>query len=126
MKALSCTVRTTVLLATVAVCLGSGAGRFDQKLSGDKQAVHVLNRLTFGARPGDVEQVRRLGVEKWINQQLHPEQIGENPILENKLQPLGTLKLPTWQIVESYPQAPMPMFRPPAFTTLPPQQMSRL
>jgi uncharacterized protein (DUF1800 family) len=127
MKRLSYTVRTAVLLAVAGVCLGTTATRFDQKLSSDKQAVHALNRLTFGPRPGDVEQVRRLGVEKWINQQLHPEQIAENPILEGKLQPLGTLQLPTWQIVESYPQNPMAaMIRPPLFATLPPQQISRL
>jgi uncharacterized protein (DUF1800 family) len=127
MKRLSCTVRTAVLLAVAGVCLGTTATRFDQKLSPDKQAVHALNRLTFGPRPGDVEQVRRLGVEKWINQQLHPEQIAENPILEGKLQPLGTLQLPTWQIAESYPQNPMAaMIRPPLFANLPPQQISRL
>src|SRR5262245_20534070 len=127
MKRLSYTVRTAVLLSVAGVCLGTTATRFDQKLSVDKQAVHALNRLTFGPRPGDVEQVRRLGVEKWINQQLHPEQIAENPILETKLQPLGTLQLPTWQIVENYPQNPMAaMIRPPAYAALPPQQMTRL
>jgi uncharacterized protein (DUF1800 family) len=126
MKRLSCTVRTAVLLAVAGVCLGATTSRFDQKLSGDKQAVHALNRLTFGPRPGDVEQVRRLGVEKWINQQLYPEQIVENPILETKLQSLGTLKLATWQIVETYPQGqPRAMIRP-AFATLPQQQMIRL
>ena len=122
MKRLSRTVRAAVLLALAGVCLGTTATRFDQKLSADKQAVHALNRLTFGPRPGEVEQVRRLGVEKWINQQLHPEQIAENPALETKLQPLGTLQLPTWQIVESDPQNPMAaMIRPPAFAALPPQ-----
>ena len=127
MKRLSYTVRTAVLLAVAGVCLGATTNRFDQKLSGDTRAVHALNRLTFGPRPGDVEQVRRLGVEKWINQQLYPEQISENPILETKLQSLGTLKLATWQIVETYPQGqPGAMIRPPAFATLPPQQMSRL
>ena len=127
MKRLSRTVRAAVLLALAGVCLGTTATRFDQKLSADKQAVHALNRLTFGPRPGEVEQVRRLGVEKWINQQLHPEQIAENPALETKLQPLGTLQLPTWQIVESYPQNPMAaMIRPPAFAALPPQQMRQL
>ena len=127
MKRLSYTVRTAVLLAIAGVCLGATTNRFDQKLSRDKQAVHALNRLTFGPRPGDVEQVRRLGVEKWINQQLRPEQIAENPILETKLQALGTVKLATWQIAETYPQGqPRAMIRPPAITTLPPQQMSRL
>src|SRR5262245_26225177 len=76
------------------------ASRFDQKLTVDKQIVHVLNRLTFGARPGDVEQVRRLGVEKWIDLQLHPERITENAALEEKVKPLETLKMATWQMLE--------------------------
>jgi hypothetical protein len=47
---------------------GAAIGRFDQKLSKDKQVLHVLNRLAFGPRPGDVDRVRRFGVEKWIRQ----------------------------------------------------------
>ena len=38
-----------------------------------KRAVHALNRLTFGPRPGDVERVASMGVDDWINQQLHPD-----------------------------------------------------
>jgi uncharacterized protein (DUF1800 family) len=34
------------------------------------EAVHVLNRLTFGPRPGDVERVLALGIGPWIEQQL--------------------------------------------------------
>src|SRR5262249_42643733 len=126
MKRFGYAVRIGVVFALVSACLGTAASRFDQKLSAEKQAVHVLNRLTFGPRPGDVEQIRRLGVEKWISQQLQPEQISENPILETKLKPFQTLHLATWQIAETYPQAPAGMMRPPAFTTLPPQQTSRL
>jgi len=41
------------------------------------RAEHALNRLAFGARPGDVERVTRIGVDKWIDQQLHPERIAD-------------------------------------------------
>ena len=37
----------------------------------------ALNRLTFGARPGDADRVRAMGVEKWIDLQLHPERISD-------------------------------------------------
>ncbi len=94
----------TVLLATAASTSGTAASRFDQKLSKEKQILHALNRLTFGPRPGDVERVGRLGVEKWIQQQLQPHLIVENPILEVRLQPLDTLRLATWQIFEKYQQ----------------------
>jgi uncharacterized protein (DUF1800 family) len=38
---------------------------------------HVLNRLTFGPRPGDVDKVRAMGLASWIDQQLHPERIDD-------------------------------------------------
>ena len=81
-------------------------------------------------RPGDLEQVRRLGVDKWIDLQLHPDRIAENPALEAKLTPLGTLRLPTWQLLEKYPAAPAAFTaRPPsaiAFSSLPQPQVGRL
>ena len=39
---------------------------------------HVLNRLTFGPRPGDVDKVRAMGLASWIDQQLHPERIDDS------------------------------------------------
>jgi hypothetical protein len=73
------------LLATAQSPAITAASPFEQKLSKDQQVVHALNRLTFGARPGDVERVRRLGVDKWIQMQLHPDRIAENPELEPRL-----------------------------------------
>jgi uncharacterized protein (DUF1800 family) len=73
------------------------------QLSQDEKILHVLNRLTFGARPGDVEMVRQIGIEKYIDQQLHPEQIAENPALDAKLAPLETLRLSARELNEKYP-----------------------
>src|SRR4051794_32935088 len=39
----------------------------------DKTILHVLNRIGFGARPGDIERVRQRGLGAYIEQQLHPE-----------------------------------------------------
>ncbi len=127
MKRLGCLLFAALLLAAVAFA-GNATGRFDQKLSADKQIVHVLNRLTFGPRPGDAEQVRRLGVQKWIDLQLHPERVQENPVLDSKLRPLETLKLAMWQIQEKYsPATPGRVMRPPAAQSiLTPQQFGRL
>src|SRR5689334_9120162 len=66
--------RLALLIATAAL-LGSASSPFDQRLYQDQQILHALNRLTFGPRPGDVEEVRRVGLAKWIKLQLHPEQI---------------------------------------------------
>src|ERR1700730_17906598 len=60
---------------------------FHTKLDKNKQILHALDRLTFGPRPGDVERVRKLGVKKWIDQQLHPDRIAESTYLEARLQP---------------------------------------
>src|SRR5207248_3280713 len=89
----------TVFLATALSIYGGATGRFDLKLTPEKQIVHALNRLTFGVKPGDIEQVRRMGLEKWIDLQLHPERITENPALEAKLKPLETVQLSTLQIL---------------------------
>jgi len=116
------------LLVVAVAFAGNATGRFDQKLSADKQIVHVLNRLTFGPRQGDAEQVRRLGVQKWIDLQLHPDRVQENPVLDSKLGPLETLKLAMWQIQEKYsPATPGRVIRPPAAQSiLTPQQFNRL
>jgi uncharacterized protein (DUF1800 family) len=104
MRPLGAVAGFAVLLTAIGLVTGHAAGRFDVKLSIDRQPVHVLNRLTYGPRPGDVEDVRRVGVEKWIRQQLNPEQIPESPALAAKLKPLASLQLATWQIFENYQQ----------------------
>ena len=43
------------------------------ELTEDEAILHAMNRLAYGPRPGDVEYVRQIGLEKWIEQQLHPE-----------------------------------------------------
>ncbi len=73
------------------------------QMSEDQKILHALNRLAYGPRPGDVEAVKKFGLDKWIDLQLHPESIRENPTLAAKLQPLDTLVLPADVMIESYP-----------------------
>jgi uncharacterized protein (DUF1800 family) len=80
---------------------------FEKKLNKDQQILHALDRLTFGPRPGDVEAVKKLGLKKWIDLQLHPERIAENPDLEAKLQPLESLNMTPMQAVQHYPSTQM-------------------
>jgi uncharacterized protein (DUF1800 family) len=42
------------------------------QLRGDERILHALNRFTFGARPGDLEVLRSIGLDNWFEQQLHP------------------------------------------------------
>jgi uncharacterized protein (DUF1800 family) len=67
-----------------------------------KRAVHALNRLTFGPRPGDVERVTQIGVDKWIDLQLHPDKIDDSA-LDARLAPFRTLRMGTKEIVENFP-----------------------
>ena len=60
------------------------------RLSEEQRILHVLNRLGFGARPGDVERVRAMGIEHYIKQQLDPERI-EDAVAEAKVRDLTSL-----------------------------------
>ncbi len=80
----------------------SAAAQMDQR----KQAVHLLNRLTFGPQPGDVDHVMAIGVDAWIDQQLHPDKI-DDTALEARLTPLRTLRMNTHEIVENFPSDQM-------------------
>ena len=48
-----------------------------RELSAEEQARHALDRLAFGARPGDVDRVRSMGVDRWIDLQLHPDRVAD-------------------------------------------------
>ncbi len=71
-----------------------------------KRAVQALNRLTFGPRPGDVQQVSAMGVDRWIDLQLHPEKIPDDAI-EARLAPFRTLRMSSKEIVEEFPDNQM-------------------
>ena len=74
----------------------------ETQMDAQKRAVHALNRLTFGPRPGDVERVTQMGVDKWIELQLHPDKIDDS-VLADKLAPFRTLNMGTKEIVENFP-----------------------
>jgi hypothetical protein len=63
--------REVIAIAAIAIAAvtlprpGHATSPFDQRLEPEQQIVHALNRLTFGPRPGDVEEVRRVGLAKW-------------------------------------------------------------
>jgi len=71
-------------------------------LSEDAKVQHALDRLTFGARSCDVDQIQRMGIKQWIDLHLHPEKITENPVLEAKLKPLESLRLSAENLAKDY------------------------
>ncbi len=77
------------------------------QMTPSQKILHALDRLTFGPRPGDMEAVTQTGLERWIEQQLHPRDIAENPLLETKLAPLDTLRMSTAELTRHYPTPQM-------------------
>ena len=76
---------------------------FSKQIAPDQRVWQALDRLTFGPRPGDAERVNALGLKKWIDLQLHPARIPENPTLEAKLKTLDTLGMTSDELVSNYP-----------------------
>ncbi len=97
--------RTLAFLLAVTLVLPPSwllAGEKSTPAGERKRALHALNRLTFGPRPEEVEQVAAFGVEKWIEKQLRPESIPDKA-LEARLAPFRTLKMDTRELVENFP-----------------------
>jgi uncharacterized protein (DUF1800 family) len=72
----------------------------------DPNVAHVLNRIAFGARPGDVERVQKLGLKRYIDEQLHPERIADAD-LSARLKDLTTVGLSSREIQEMYERPAM-------------------
>ena len=87
-------------LALIALFLMTGF-KGDSKLTERERALHVLNRLAFGGRPGDVDKILKDGIDGWINQQLRPESISDRAV-EARLQNKPTLRLSSGEIIEEY------------------------
>src|ERR1700691_493321 len=75
-----------------------------QPLTEEEKAEHALNRLTFGPRPGDLERIQAIGVKKWIEMQLNPEQIDDS-LLEARLQSFPAMHLSQQDLIQAFPSA---------------------
>ena len=102
--------------ALVLIVLGTVAGAYSfaeshapkapaasNSLSEQQKIVHALDRLTFGARPGEVQRIREIGLKTWLQEQLHPMTITQSPVLAEKLAPLDTLDMPGAELAQLYP-----------------------
>ena len=86
------TAQTVVLIAFSLVAAPARAESTASLPADQQQIVHVLNRITFGPRPGDVEAVRRMGLRAFIDQQLYPENIDDSAV-ESELQQFELLQM---------------------------------
>jgi len=104
-------IAVSLLLSLVA--FSAFASRKKEKKAADatqmddsRRTMHALRRLTFGPRPGDAERVAAMGVDKWIDLQLHPEKIDDSS-LAARLSGFRTLRMDTREIVENFPPPPV-------------------
>jgi uncharacterized protein (DUF1800 family) len=79
---------------------GAAAGTYRELLP-EEQIQQVLNRLTFGPRPNDAAKVRAMGVDQWIDAQLHPEKI-DDPIADKLTSSYSIFNTSTPDIVRDY------------------------
>jgi uncharacterized protein (DUF1800 family) len=102
-------VQKPIVVLTVAV-VALASGRYGIAESGKsavparadtRTIVHVLNRLGFGAAPGDVERVRRIGLQAYIDQQLQPERMNDAAMAE-RLAAFQTLSKTTSELAEQF------------------------
>jgi uncharacterized protein (DUF1800 family) len=75
---------------------------FPAAIPDDHKPLHVLNRLGYGPSPGDVEQVRAIGIDKYIEQQLTPDSIPLPNKLRRQLDSLETLRMDPVALFREY------------------------
>ena len=73
-----------------------------KSLTEDQKILHVLNRLGYGARPGDVAKVKAMGIQKYIDQQLNPSTIPDT-VAEAKVKNLDVFGMTTAELFAKYP-----------------------
>jgi hypothetical protein len=78
---------------------------FSESLSQEERLRHALDRLTFGPGPGDFAHIQEIGLNKWLDAQLHPEKTFESAVLQAKLAPFESLRM---NIREEYLHYPPP------------------
>ena len=110
------------LIAGIAACSSLStrsdvnAGPAGQPLSDSERVAHVLSRLTFGARPGDAEQIKAMGISRWIDRQLRPSTINDNA-LEEVLASMSAWSQPTTSLA-SFGEVPPGFAKTPLNTLL--------
>src|SRR5262249_55543724 len=73
-------------------------------LSAEEAITHALNRLGYGPRPGDLERIKKMGLAKWIDEQLSPASIDDRR-LEARLEHYPTLRMSSTALIAGYPRA---------------------
>ena len=104
MKALSKVIAVSLAISFFSVALVAAKKKAGTNDPADQQkrALHALDRLTFGPRPGDVEAVSAMGVDQWIELQLHPDKIDASA-LDARLAQYRTLRMGPREMAIDFP-----------------------
>ncbi len=94
-------VRAMLPVLAATTLLASEPNSAVPKKPDDATIQHVLNRLAFGPRPGDVERIRASGLARYIDQQLHPERIADAQMAE-RLNSFETLNASSRELARNY------------------------
>jgi uncharacterized protein (DUF1800 family) len=90
--------KQSVALIVAVIAISTSAATVHQD---DDEIVHLLNRTGFGPRADQVEAVRRLGIQRYIDEQLHPNRIADEGVTA-RLSGLTTIGLSSREIAEQY------------------------
>jgi uncharacterized protein (DUF1800 family) len=101
MKLLNSTVKISlsVSFSSIAWCSGCAIA---SAVPADARILHLLDRLSFGAKAGDLERVRQMGIDRYIQSQLNPDTVAENPLLTERLNQLETLNLSPVELFQKF------------------------
>ena len=101
---------TTVVMLTGAVWTVesvsgavTSAVRSVRELTAREQANHVLNRLAFGPRPGDVDRVMTMGVDRWIELQLRPDRVSDRDAEQLVVAAFPAMRQSASELLRDYP-----------------------
>jgi uncharacterized protein (DUF1800 family) len=93
--------RTIALFSSLAVLTSAAGSSSPAALTSRQKVQHAMNRLAFGPRPGDVDRVMKGGLDAWIDQQLHPEQMPDRAV-EARLSDYPSLRMSAAAIWDRY------------------------
>lgn len=91
-----------LLILGILICFGIINIKQHISLADDLQVLHIVNRLSFGPLPGEIDKIQSTGIEAYIQSQLSPESIQELPKLTGEFNKLETLQMTPVQLFREY------------------------
>ncbi len=98
---LRCVIAATFALGFVLVFTRASVADEAMPLTEHQKIVHVMNRLGYGPRPGDVERVEKMGLAAYIQQQLDPDAIDDSAA-DKAIERFDTLRMSSAHLMDEY------------------------